>query len=103
MLAPLSLNSPYASETRRNLSINRRFRRCWGPSCMPHYTFAFGSVLEPAQVIEVLADDNAARLHADIVAKEFNRNRDRPVAVLVLDERGRLVHRAAPAHHLKER
>jgi hypothetical protein len=63
---------------------------------MPHYTFAFGSVLEPAQVIEVLADDNAARLHADIVAEEFNRNRDQPVAVLVLDDRGRLVHRATP-------
>ncbi len=63
---------------------------------MPRYMFAFGTVFGPTQATEELQDDQAARAHADIVAEELNRNRDHPLALLVLNEHGQLIHRVAP-------
>src|SRR5690242_6268436 len=69
------------------------------PSASPSCCLGIGSASAGKKS---LRSPLAARLHADIVAEEFNRNRDQPVAVLVLDERRRLVHRAIP-HHREER
>jgi hypothetical protein len=63
---------------------------------MARYTFALGTVFDPAQAIEELADDEAARVHAGIVAEELNRNRHQPLALLVLDENGQIIYRVPP-------
>jgi hypothetical protein len=63
---------------------------------MPRYMFAFGTVFDPAQAIEELQNDQAARAHADIVAEELNRNRDQPLALFVLNEQGQMIHRVPP-------
>jgi len=63
---------------------------------MPRYTFALGTVFDPAQAAEELEDDEAAKAHADIVADELNRNRDQSLALLVLNEGGQIIHRVFP-------
>jgi hypothetical protein len=63
---------------------------------MPTYMFAFGTLVDSAQAIEELQDDEAARAHADIVAEELNRNRDQPLALLVRNEQGQMIHRVPP-------
>jgi len=63
---------------------------------MPRYMFAFGTVFDSAQASEELEDDEAARAHADIVAEELNRNRDQPLALLLLNEQGHMIHRVPP-------
>ena len=63
---------------------------------MPSYMFAFGTLFDSAQATEELEDDEAARAHADIVAEELNRNRDQPLALLVLNEQGQMIHRVPP-------
>lgn len=63
---------------------------------MPRYVFALGTMFDPAQAIEELEDDEAARAHAGIVAEELNRNRDQSLALLVLNEDGQVIHRVPP-------
>jgi hypothetical protein len=62
---------------------------------MTRYVFALGTIFDPAQAIEELADDEAARAHANIVAEELNRNRARPLVLLVLTEDGQVIHRVS--------
>jgi hypothetical protein len=63
---------------------------------MARYTFSLGTIFDPAQCMEELADDETARAHADIVAEELNRNRDQPLVLLVLNENGHVIHRVSP-------
>jgi hypothetical protein len=63
---------------------------------MPSYRFAFGTLFDSVQASEELEDDEAARAHADIVAEELNRNRDQPLALLVRNEQGQMIHRVPP-------
>jgi len=63
---------------------------------MARYTFALGTIFDPAQAIEELADDEAARVHAGIVAEELNRNRYQPLVLLVLNENGQIIYRVPP-------
>jgi hypothetical protein len=67
---------------------------------MARYTFALGTIFDPAQAIEDLADDEAARVHAGIVAEELNRNRHQPLVLLVLDENGQIICRLPPRGRL---
>jgi hypothetical protein len=62
---------------------------------MARYTFSLGTIFDPMQSIEELANDEAARAHANIVAEELNRNRDQPLVLLVLNEHGQIIHRVS--------
>src|ERR1043166_769380 len=63
---------------------------------MARYTFALGTIFDPAQAIEEPADDEAARVHAGIVAEELNRNRYQPLVLLILNENGQIIYRVPP-------
>jgi hypothetical protein len=63
---------------------------------MARYTFSLGTIFDHTQCMEELADDEAARTHASIVAEELNRNRDQPLVLLVLNEDGHVIYRGSP-------
>jgi hypothetical protein len=62
---------------------------------MPRYFFSLDHCLPPPQVIEELADDEAARALAMTVAAEFGRNRHGRTqeCIIVLNECGKLIHK----------
>ena len=63
---------------------------------MPRYFLSLGNCLPPPQAIEDLSDDKAARALAITVAGELGRNRygRSQECVVVLSERGQLIHKA---------
>ena len=63
---------------------------------MPRYFFSLNHCLPPPQAVEELPDDEAARALAMTVAAEFGRNRQGRTqeCIIVLNERGQLIHKA---------
>lgn len=63
---------------------------------MPYYFFALDDELPPKEASEELADDDAAREAATLIAAELGRNRlgREQSCVSVLNIRGQVVHRA---------
>ena len=63
---------------------------------MPRYFFSLDHCLPPPQAIEELPDDEAARALAITAAAEIGRNRygREQECIIVLNERGRLIHKA---------
>ena len=63
---------------------------------MARYFFSLNHCLPPPQAIEELPDDETARALAMTVAAELGRNRYGRVqeCIIVLNERGQLIHKA---------